>query len=50
MTVSDKHQIAIAKKTLTMSDIGARIMGGMNKDEARDILRKHNINFKNSNG
>jgi hypothetical protein len=45
MTVFDKHQIAIAKKTLKMSDVGARIMGGMTKDEAREILKKHNIKF-----
>ncbi len=35
-----KHQIAIAKATLRMSDAGARIMGGMTKDEARAILAK----------
>jgi hypothetical protein len=26
-----------------MSDVGARIMGGMTKDEARAVLRKHGI-------
>ena len=40
------HQIKIAKSTLKMSDIGARIMGGMTKDEARDILKKHEIKFQ----
>ena len=40
------HQIKIAKRTLEMSDIGARIMGGMTKDEARDILKKHGIKFQ----
>lgn len=44
--VFDKHQIAIAKKTLKMSDIGAKIMGGMTKSEARQILKKFNIAFK----
>jgi hypothetical protein len=41
-----KHQIAIAKKTLKMSDMGAQAMGGMTKEEAREILKKHNIKFK----
>jgi len=34
------HQIQIAKRTLRMSDVGAMIMGGMNKAEARAVLRK----------
>lgn len=41
-----KHQIKIAKSTLKMSDVGARIMGGMTKEEARNLLRKHGIRFK----
>lgn len=40
LSVFDKHQIVIAKKTLRMSDVGARIMGGMTKAEARTILKK----------
>ena len=39
MNIFDKHQIAIAKKTLKMHDLGASIMGGMSKDEARKILQ-----------
>jgi hypothetical protein len=38
LSVFDKHQLAIARKTLTYSDIGARIMGGMTMDEARAII------------
>jgi len=30
----------IAKKTLQLSDAGARILGGMSKEEAREVLRK----------
>jgi len=37
------HQIQIAKKTLKMTDAGAAIMGGMSKEEARNLLKKHNI-------
>ena len=38
--VVDKHQKRIAKSTLKMSDVGARIMGGMTKEEARRILSR----------
>jgi hypothetical protein len=37
--VFKKHQKNIAIKTLKMSDIGARVMGGMTKEEARDFLK-----------
>jgi len=39
LSVPEKHQLKIAKKTLTLSDAGARIMGGMTKDEARRIIK-----------
>lgn len=39
-TIFDKHQLKIAKATLKMSEIGAKIMGGMTHDEARAIIRK----------
>ena len=40
MDTFDKHQLRIAKDTLKMSDVGALIMGGMTKDEARKIIKK----------
>lgn len=40
LSVFDRHRKAIALKTLQMSDEGARIMGGMTKDEAREFLQK----------
>lgn len=40
MDVFDYHQKKIAISTLKMSDAGVNIMGGMNKDEARNFLRK----------
>ena len=43
MDVFAKHQIKIAKSTLRMSDAGALIMGGMTKDYARAILRRHGL-------
>jgi len=38
--VPEKHQLKIAQDTLKLSDAGARIMGGMTKEEARALLRK----------
>lgn len=38
LSVFDKHQLKIAKDTLKLSDVGARIMGGMTKEEARNLL------------
>lgn len=40
LSVMDKHQLAIARKTLTYSDAGALIMGGPTKAEAREIIKK----------
>ena len=38
--VGRRHQIAIAKSTLNMSEVGARIMGGMDHAKAREVLAK----------
>lgn len=46
LAVPIQHQIKIAKSTLRMSDAGARIMGGMTKEEARALLKQHGIPFK----
>ena len=43
MDVPRKHQMNIAKKTLKLSDIGARILGGMTKETARRILRESGL-------
>ena len=40
LSVFDKHQLKIARDTLKMSDIGIQIMGGMTKQEAREIIFK----------
>lgn len=39
MNVFDKHQIKIAKDTLRLSNAGALVLGGMTKEEARDVLQ-----------
>ena len=38
MDVFQKHQFKIAKDTLRLSDMGASILGGMSKLEARAFL------------
>lgn len=38
MDVFTKHQVAIAKRTLRLSDMGAAVMGGMTKEQARRVL------------
>ena len=38
LTIPEKHQLAIAKQTLQLSDTGALILGGMTKTEARAII------------
>ena len=38
LTVPERHQLRIARDTLRMSDVGALIMGGPTKDEAREII------------
>ena len=43
LSVFDKHQIKIARRTLKMSDKGALIAGGMTREEARLVLFKFNL-------
>ena len=38
LTIPKKHQLKIARKTLTYSDVGASCMGGPTKEEARKII------------
>ncbi len=38
LSVPEKHQLKIARSTLKMHDVGAAIMGGMTKDEARQVI------------
>ena len=40
LSVPEQHQLKIARKMLTYSDAGARIMGGPTKAEARQIIKK----------
>lgn len=38
--VDQEHQLKIARATLKMNDVMARVMGGMTKEEAREIIRE----------
>ena len=46
LDIFQKHQLRIAKDTLKMSDAGALVMGGMTKEDAKDIIRKFVSNTK----
>ena len=40
LNVFDKHRLRIARQTLSYSDAGTRIMGGMTKAEARIVIKR----------
>jgi hypothetical protein len=39
LSVPERHQLKIARKTLTLSDVGAMCMGGPSKEESRRIIQ-----------
>ena len=41
------HELQIAKKTMKMNDVGAMIMGGQTKEEARKILKEYGLEKSN---
>jgi len=41
MDIGKQHQLRIARATLRLSDTGSRLMGGMTKEEARQIIAAH---------
>ena len=40
LSVPEQHQLKIARWTLELSDVGASILGGMTKAEARQVILK----------
>lgn len=38
LDVPEKHQLRVARQTLQMSDVMARVMGGPTKEQARRII------------
>lgn len=40
LTVPEKHQLAIAYKTMKMPDAMVGVMGGMNKEQAKQIIKQ----------
>ena len=41
LTAIEKHQLAIAKKTLKITDLAVELLGGMTKKEAKEIIKKY---------
>ncbi len=40
LSIPEQHQLKIARRTLELSDVGARILGGMTKAEARAVIKR----------
>ena len=40
LSVFEKHQLRIARKTLNMPDEVVALLGGMTKEEAKQIIKK----------
>ena len=40
LSVPEQHQLKIARRTLKLSDMGAQVMGGMTKDQARQCIKE----------
>jgi len=40
LSVFEKHQLKIARRTLELSDVGALILGGPSKKEAKEIIKR----------
>ena len=40
LSVPERHQLKVARDTLKMNDVMARIMGGPTKEEAKAIIER----------
>jgi len=40
LTIPEKHQLKIARRTLKLNDPMVAIMGGMTKKQAKEIIKK----------
>lgn len=40
MTVAEKHQLKIARRTMKLNCVGAATLGGMDHMKAREVLEK----------
>ena len=40
LTVPQQQQLRIARRTLQLSDVGALVLGGPTKAEAREIIKR----------
>lgn len=37
--IFDQHRLKIARRTLRLTDVGAQVLGGMTKAEARKVIK-----------
>ena len=40
LSIPEQHQLRVARDTLKMNDVMARVMGGMTKEEAREVIQR----------
>ena len=40
LSIPEQHQLRIARRTLNMPDAMVGVMGGPNKEESREIIRR----------
>lgn len=40
LSVPEQHQLKIARQTLKLSDFGAKLLGGITKEQAREIIKR----------
>ena len=40
LSVPERHQLRVARKTLLMPDAILGVIGGMTKDEAREVIKR----------
>ena len=40
LTVAEQHQLRIARQTLKMNDTMLAVLGGMTKEQAREVIKR----------
>lgn len=50
LSVPERHMLRVARDTLKMNDVMARVMGGPSKAEAREILRRYEMEYGRNPG
>ena len=50
LSVPDRHQLRIARETLKLHDAMVAVMGGPSKAEAREIIRRYEMEYGRNPG